>query len=229
MGNLKMNDKLDDAESFQRLLKDFLKVAYLLSMKSGSFSIDEFRRSLKRTQEETKALISVLRSMGMIEPVNEPIGNFQITMGGKNNLKIVLTGGVFDIVHLGHIKTLSEAKNHGDILLIVVASDKTVERSKGRLPLNSQENRMTLLSHLDVTDLVLKGSPDPLKFMEIIKEFQPDIITLGYDQSLTETKLHNMLAEIGLDHIKVTRLEAHIPDEKSSQKMKHLDEHSFDY
>lgn len=228
-GFLKMNDKIENSELFQRLLKEFLKVTYKLTLKYGSFSPDEFRKDLKRTQEETKALISVLRGMGMIQSVNDPIGNFRITTGGVNNLKVILTGGVFDIVHLGHIKTLEESRDHGDILLVVVASDETVKRSKGRLPINSQESRMVLLSHLDVVDVVLKGSPDPSKFLEIIEEYQPDTITLGYDQFLTEAKLAEMLTKIEKDHIEIIRLKATIPDEKSSQKMKNLDEYSFDY
>ena len=151
-----------------------------------------------------------------------------ITQGGKNNLKIILTGGVFDIIHLGHINTLKAAKEGGDILIIVVASDKMVESTKGRPPLNSQANRMKLLEELTIVDITAKGSPDPSKFLETVVEYEPNVIALGYDQASTEKMLLDQLEKFEMDNIEIKKLDIQVPNEKSSLKIKTLDQHSFE-
>ncbi|MFX0051939.1 MAG: adenylyltransferase/cytidyltransferase family protein [Candidatus Hodarchaeota archaeon] len=221
-------DGSSSINSYQNLLKEFLKVAYFLTLKKKIFSADDFSKSLNRTVDEGLALLAVLKSMQLVKSVLEPPDHYQITTGGRNNLKIVMTGGVFDIVHLGHLKTLKEAKSQGDILVVIVAADQTVKSNKGRPPINSQENRMELISHLDIVDIVEKGSPDPKNFMDIVGLYQPDIITLGYDQSLTEAKLSQLLQDNELFNIEVIRLQANIPNEKTSLKIKNIDEHSFE-
>ncbi|MFW9903599.1 MAG: adenylyltransferase/cytidyltransferase family protein [Candidatus Thorarchaeota archaeon] len=224
-----MNSELKPTDQvFHTLLKEFLKVAYLLTFQKGSFSVSEFAKDLKRTQNEGVALLSVLKSLYMIKSVINPPDHYSITDGGKNNLRIVLTGGVFDIVHLGHLKTLKEAKKNGDILIVIVASDETVEANKGRKPLNNQDNRVELLSHINFVDIVMKGASDPKKFLDIAINVKPDVIILGYDQTLSEGKLSRLLSEHGLQNTEIVKLEARIPNEKSSLKFKNLDEHSFE-
>ena len=213
---------------FHILLKTFLKAAYLLTLENGSFDVETFSEKIMRTKEEGKALISVIRSLNMIEPMSSTKDIYKITAGGKNNLKLVLLGGVFDIVHLGHIETIKAAKELGDMLLVVVASDETVKSSKGRAPLNSQHNRAELLSHFNVVDIVHEGNPDPSKFLDVIIDYQVDVIALGYDQSSMETKLHDLLNEHGLKDIEVIKLKTSVPNEKSSLKLKNLDEKSFE-
>ncbi|UCG90546.1 MAG: adenylyltransferase/cytidyltransferase family protein [Candidatus Heimdallarchaeota archaeon] len=223
-----MKSESKSNEFFQTLLKEFLRTAYLLTHEKGSFSVSDFASRLKRTQEEGLALLSVLKGLHMIELVTDPAEHYSITEGGKNNLKIVLTGGVFDIVHLGHLKTLEEAKSHGDVLFVVVASDETVESNKGRPPLNSQTSRVELLSHVDFVDIVQKGTSDPKKFLDIVITVEPDVIVLGYDQSLSEAKLSKLLSDNNLQNIEIVKLKARIPNEKSSLKFKNLDRHSFE-
>ncbi|UCG02363.1 MAG: FAD synthase [Candidatus Heimdallarchaeota archaeon] len=224
-----MNSELKPSDQvFHTLLKEFLKTAYLLTFQKGSFNVSDFAKKIKRTQEEGVALLSVLKSLHMIKSVADKPDHYSITEGGKNNLKVVLTGGVFDIVHLGHLKTLKEAKNYGDILFVIVASDETVEANKGRKPLNSQVNRVELLSHIDIVDFVKKGASDPQKFLDIVFEVKPDVIILGYDQTLSEDKLSKSLTDLGLQNTEIIKLEARIPNEKSSLKFENLDEHSFE-
>lgn len=223
-----MKSESKSTEVFQVLLKEFLKAAYLLTFRNGSFNVFDFANYLKRTQEEALALLSVLKGLHMVRSVPNPPEHYTITAGGRNNLRIVLTGGAFDIVHLGHLKTLREAKSGGDILVVVVASDETIRKNKGRPPLNSQANRIELLSQFNFVDVVLKGKSDPKKVLDVVSEVEPDIIAIGYDQSLTEAKLFQLLSEKGLQNIEIVKLRARIPNEKSSLKFKNLDEHSFE-
>ena len=75
----------------------------------------------------------------------------------KRGLKIVLAGGVFDIIHPGHIHTLNAAKDLGDVLVVVIATDKTAIKMKKRSPLHSQESRYELVSCLSMVDVVIIG------------------------------------------------------------------------
>ena len=216
------------SDLFHTLLKEFLKTAYILTVKKGAFNSKEFSISLKRTEEEATSLLSVLIGLKMVKRVPEHDNNYSLTQGGKNNIKVVLTGGVFDIIHLGHVNTLKSAKEDADILIVVVASDKMVEDSKGRPPLNNQENRMKLLDELLIVDIVAKGDPDSSKFLDSVIEYEPDTIVLGYDQNSTEEMLMTYLENSELKNIEIKKLTSHIPNEKSSLKKQNLDEHSFD-
>jgi len=216
------------SELFQTLLKEFLKTTYLLTIKNGSFSAKEFSVHLNRTEEEGKSLLSVLIGLKLIRKVTKPENHYSITQGGKNNLKVVLTGGVFDIIHLGHVNTLKTSKKEADILVVVVASDEMVESSKGRLPLNNQANRMKLLEELIIVDIVAKGDPDSSKFLDSVKEYEPDTIVLGYDQTSTEDMLMKYLENSNIHNIEIKKLNSHVPNEKSSLKKQKLDKHSFD-
>jgi len=218
----------NSTENFQALLKEFLKVAFLLTVEKGDFTIEDYSKALIRTNEESASLLKVLKSIYMVNTIKNDFTRYLITEGGRRNLRLILTGGVFDILHLGHVKTLEEVAKEGDILLVIVASDETVERSKGRLPLNNQDSRIKLLKQLKIVDIVERGTSDPTKFMDIVVKYKPDVIALGYDQSLTEEKLQEFLSDKGLEGIEIIRLGSFIPNEKSSLKIKNLDEHSFE-
>ncbi|WP_461865687.1 adenylyltransferase/cytidyltransferase family protein [Thermococcus sp.] len=109
----------------------------------------------------------------------------------------VLVGGVFDLLHVGHIHFLSQAKNLGDELIVIVAHDETVKRIKGREPINSAEDRAELLRALKMVDEVYIGSPNEISF-ELVKRINPDVIALGPDQFFNEEKLKKSLKEHGI-------------------------------
>ena len=96
--------------------------------------------------------------------------------------KIVLAGGVFDIIHPGHIHTLNAAKALGDVLIVAIATDKTAQKMKKRPPLHDQELRRELVNCLSMVDSTVIGHEDDI--FETVKEVKPDIIALGYDLSL---------------------------------------------
>lgn len=93
--------------------------------------------------------------------------------------KIVFTNGCFDIIHIGHIKYLREAKALGDILIIGLNSDTSISRIKPKRPINSQNHRTEVLSSLEMVDYVTLFDEDsPYK---LIKFLQPDILVKGGD------------------------------------------------
>ncbi|MEM3030156.1 MAG: adenylyltransferase/cytidyltransferase family protein [Candidatus Micrarchaeia archaeon] len=102
-------------------------------------------------------------------------------MPGKKK-KVVLTGGVFDILHPGHVFFLEKAKKLGDVLVVVIAADATVRRVKKRQPIHSAKARARIVASLKPVDKVVIGSPRD-KFA-VVRRVKPDIIAFGYDQPI---------------------------------------------
>ena len=96
--------------------------------------------------------------------------------------KIVFTNGCFDILHLGHVEYLTEAKACGDKLVTALNSDTSVRGLKGEArPIQSQEDRAVILDALESVDLVVIFDQEtPAK---IIKSLLPDVLTKGGDYS----------------------------------------------
>jgi FAD synthetase len=98
----------------------------------------------------------------------------------------VMATGAFDILHMGHIYFLKEARKLGDRLVVVVARDVTVRRLKHE-PITSEEIRLGLIQELEVVDEAVLGSEDDM--YAVVEEIHPDIIALGYDQVHDEQKI----------------------------------------
>lgn len=96
---------------------------------------------------------------------------------------VVFTNGVFDILHSGHIYSLSQAAKEGDYLVVAVNADASVKRLKGDTrPLNDQDARALLLASLLIVDAVVIFEEDtPL---ELIKLLMPDVLVKGGDYSI---------------------------------------------
>jgi len=93
--------------------------------------------------------------------------------------KIVFTNGCFDIIHIGHIRYLKDAKALGDVLVVGVNSDISVSIIKPTRPINPQVHRVEILSSLEMVDYVtLFDEETPY---ELIKMLQPDILVKGGD------------------------------------------------
>ena len=137
-----------------------------------------------------------------------------LTELGRSSLRVVLAGGVFDIIHPGHIHTLNAAKALGDILIVVVATDNTAVKMKKRQPLHSKEQRQELVNSLVMVDLCLIGQEDDIfKTVNLVK---PQIIALGYDQVHQEKFIIDGCKKINLD-ANVARLQSPIPESSSSK------------
>ena len=128
--------------------------------------------------------------------------------------KIVLAGGVFDIIHPGHIHTLNAAKALGDVLVVVIATDKTAQKMKKRSPLHNQELRRELVSCLSMVDVVIIGDEEDI--FETVKLVKPNLIALGYDQVHQEKFISDGCKRIKLD-VEIVRLESPVPELSSSE------------
>jgi len=128
--------------------------------------------------------------------------------------KIVLAGGVFDIIHPGHIHTLNAAKALGGVLVVAIATDKTAEKMKKRSPLHNQELRRELVSCLSMVDKAIVGHEDDI--FQTVKEVKPNIIVLGYDQVHQEKFISDGCKRINLN-VEIVRLESPVPHLSSSQ------------
>ena len=144
-----------------------------------------------------------------------------LTEKGRNSLCVVLAGGVFDIIHPGHIHTLNSAKELGDVLVVVVATDNTAVKMKKRRPLHAQEQRQELVNSLSTVDLCLIGQEDDI--FKTVNRVKPQIIALGYDQIHQEKFITEGCKKIELN-AKVARLQSPIPESSSSKIQKEYGE-----
>jgi D-beta-D-heptose 7-phosphate kinase/D-beta-D-heptose 1-phosphate adenosyltransferase len=94
--------------------------------------------------------------------------------------RIVFTNGCFDILHIGHIRCLEEAKKEGDVLIVAINSDRSIRSIKGPpRPFTPETERAEVLSALACVDyVVIFDEPDPL---ELISSLKPNILVKGGD------------------------------------------------
>lgn len=114
----------------------------------------------------------------------------------------VMTQGVFDLVHLGHLHYLQAARANGDELIVVVARDETVARNK-HAPIFSEEARRELINALEPVDQAVLGHRGD--FYRIVEEIDPDIICIGYDQPYKEQAIEQECSRRGMN-TRVVRL-----------------------
>ncbi len=119
--------------------------------------------------------------------------------------KIAFTNGVFDILHQGHIKILSEAAAFADILIVGLNSDASVKRLKGESrPVNNESSRALLLAALLMVDAVIIFEEDTPG--EIIKLIKPNVLVKGGDYNLSNIVGANEVTENG-GEVKIISLE----------------------
>ena len=98
----------------------------------------------------------------------------------KTGRKIVFTNGCFDLLHVGHVRYLAEARSHGDLLIVGLNSDASVQMIKGpKRPIVPQAHRAEILASLMCVDyVVIFEEPDPLRLIQTVK---PDVLVKGED------------------------------------------------
>jgi FAD synthetase len=119
----------------------------------------------------------------------------------------VLATGVFDLLHLGHLRFLEESKRKGgprSKLVVVIARDKTVFRRKGKGPVIPEDQRRELVAALRVVDRAILGREE-IDLLGILKEVKPDIVCVGYDQDEIRVAVTRLVRKQGLP-IRVIRI-----------------------
>lgn len=165
-----------------------------------------------------------LTKIGLIEKNKD--NNFILSTLGRETLTVVLVGGVFDILHPGHISTLKSAKSYGDVLIVIIATTSTATKiKKNRVIYHNEELRKEMVSALSFVDLALIGRKGTL--FDSVEYVRPDIIALGYDQTHTEKYISENCKKRNID-ARVIRLNTPIPKTKSSEIKKELGDAVYD-
>ena len=165
-------------------MKDLLAAIWGMQFKGGSANMDVLVSELYECSRDfLEEKLDSLTAKGLINKQKE---GYVLTAAGREKIRIVVCGGVFDIVHPGHAFILNEAKKEGDVLIVILARDSTVEKRK-RIPIVPENQRKEMVSNLKSVDIAVLGHEgDPL---EIIEEIKPDVIVLGPDQHHREEKI----------------------------------------
>jgi len=109
----------------------------------------------------------------------------------KQNKTIVVAGGFFDILHLGHIEFLKKSKKYGDYLFVLLEEDSKATKEKGRKrPINSQKLRAKILSSLQSVDyiIMLKNMTNNESYDKLMVEMQPSVIATTYGDQYIDHK-----------------------------------------
>jgi FAD synthetase len=134
----------------------------------------------------------------------------------------VLASGVFDLLHLGHVRFLEEAKKAGGSnadLVVIIARDSTVKKRKGEKPIMPENQRCALVASLRVVDEAILGYEN-FDVAKVVEKICPDVVAFGYDQEGMERTVRDYVRKHGLG-IKVVRVGKFSSDElDSSSKIK---------
>jgi len=109
--------------------------------------------------------------------------------------KVVLASGTFDLLHLGHVRFLEEAKKAGGKdaeLVVIVARDSTVKARKGKKPVMPEDQRRALVESLKVVDEAILGLED-FSIDKVIEKIKPDLIAVGHDQDGIEREVQKAI------------------------------------
>jgi FAD synthetase len=141
--------------------------------------------------------------------------------------KVVLASGVFDLLHLGHVKFLEDAKKAGGEnakLVVIIAKDSTVEKTKSKKPIMSEDQRRALVESLKVVDKAVLGYEN-LDIGEVIENVKPDIIALGYDQTDMEREVRNYVNKnkVNVKIVRIGKFGENTLDSSSKIKQKIID------
>ncbi|MCK9455560.1 MAG: D-glycero-beta-D-manno-heptose-7-phosphate kinase [Sulfurimonas sp.] len=163
---LSANRSIDEAAAFANLAAGVV-VGKIGSATVTLDEIEEYEATLHKSTSDAH-----IKSFEEIEAV--------VNRYRSNGKKIVFTNGCFDILHVGHVKYLQEAKSFGDVLIVGLNSDESVSRLKGpSRPINVANDRAYLLAALEAVDFVVPFEEDTPH--ELIKMIMPDTLVKGGD------------------------------------------------
>ena len=130
----------------------------------------------------------------------------------------VMAVGIFDLLHAGHLHYVEQAKSLGEELVVVIAHDETVRKQKHE-PVTGQDLRRRMVEGLKPVDKAIIGNPPGVPIFEILKQINPDLIALGYDQKHSIDAIRKGLDKHGFEHVEVTRVEGLSDDLDGTRKI----------
>jgi len=143
--------------------------------------------------ERLRVLVSNLEREGLLVRSG---GKVELTPPGRSRIKVGLVAGVFDLIHPGHLAFLNWARGHVDVLSAIVARDPNSESRKGRKPVQSESDRLSLVRELKPVDHAVLGSHDDM--YSPVQKIGPDLILLGKDQDIDGRRVRADLLKRGL-------------------------------
>jgi len=191
--------------------KDLLRAVYATRLRDGTATVNSLSIVLRCTPGEVRERLATASADGTVEVSDQGV---RLTAKGRGELKVVMIGGAFEIIHPGHVHTIEEAKRLGDTLVVIVAADGTVLKNKGRDPVTSQEWRVKLVSSLREVDAALPGGHGSI--YDTLEKVRPDFVALGYDQKHNPQDIENEARRRGME-LTVVRLNSPIPGVKTSK------------
>jgi FAD synthetase len=201
--------------------KAILGSLYLGSLDPHVAALDLLRSRLPLPREIYNERIQKLVDLGFVEKDDKS----KLTFLGRDALRVVLVGGVFDLIHPGHIHTLKAARAQGDVLVVVIARISTAAMiKKDRRIYHDEKLRAELVSSLRFVDLVVLGRQGTL--YDTVEHIKPDIIALGYDQAHSEKDITENCQKRNLI-VRVVRLNTPLPRTKSSEIKDSLGEYFY--
>lgn len=170
-------------------IRSLIEAAYLVQLRHGPFTGKEFEPYVPQSE-----LPMLLGSGYLAEKEEAGARRYSLSQKGRGQIKVVLAGGVYDVLHLGHLAALEEAKALGHVLVVVVATDVTVEMLKGRKPLFPEKDRLALIAGLKPVDKAILGYEDVgFGFEQVLIEVMPDTVAFGYDQANLEKTVREII------------------------------------
>lgn len=197
-----------------RFSRQILAAVYCNNLLGLSNSVNALQEKISSGEDYLSKACKELEEQGFLKRVKQ---NYYLAEKGRKKIRVIFAGGVFDIIHPGHVHTLRESKKLGDVLVVSIARNSTVVKNKGHEPLNDEKLRQVLVQSLKSVDCAILGSKRNI--FETVMKVDPDIIALGYDQKHDENVLAQEIARRGLK-AKVVRLSSPIPNIKSSDIIK---------
>jgi cytidyltransferase-like protein len=189
-----------------------LREIYVENLRDGRAAASSAASGLLKPLSSVRATLSSAQAARLV--TKNRGGAVDLTVAGRTRFRVVMMGGAFEIIHPGHIRAFTEAKALGDTLVVVVATDESVEKNKGRPPVTKQGSRVELVSSIRQVDLAIPGNKGSI--YDILLKIRPDVVALGYDQRHNDDEIVQEAARRGL-RISTARLGTHIPDVKTSK------------
>lgn len=190
---------------------DLLRGAYIAGLGDGKATSKGIARRLGAAASSVGEALRHAQAKGLVRVSGDVV---ELTPLGRRRLKVVMLGGAFEIIHPGHVHAISEAKGLGNTLVVVVATDESVERNKGRPPATSQASRVALVSSLRQVDLAVPGNKGSI--YDILVKIRPNLVALGYDQHHNGDEIVREAAKRGV-RMSTARLGSPMPDVKTSK------------